>query len=222
MLGPFFLHNGFASFVRESVFPITENRSKTVKTRLAAFACAVAITCLPACALAAPTAAAVKLDPAAVHDARRMMDVMKVRELTMLSMQQMEELIPAQIDAMVKNMVQNDPSLSDEQKQYAMQHIGELTESLARQVRGLFADPVLVDEMVAEMVPMYAQAYTRDEMRQLATFYRSPLGQKMLAATPQLMAGGVEVANRLTLPRMEKLVRKMVDTLSERVPKEEH
>jgi hypothetical protein len=59
-------------------------------------------------------------------------------------------------------------------------------------------------------------------MRQLATFYRSPLGQKMLAATPQLMAGGVEVANRLTLPRMEKLVRKMVDTLSERVPKEEH
>jgi hypothetical protein len=172
--------------------------------------------------LAAPTAAAVKLDPAAVHDARRMMDVMKVRELTMLSMQQMEELIPAQIDAMVKNMVQNDPSLSDEQKQYAMQHIGELTESLAGQVRGLFADPVLVDEMVAEMVPMYAQAYTRDEMRQLATFYRSPLGQKMLAATPQLMAGGVEVANRLTLPRMEKLVRKMVDTLSERVPKEEH
>jgi hypothetical protein len=191
-----------------------------VKTYLAAFACAVAFTCLPAGVRAAPAAAAVKLDPALLQDTRRLMDAMQLRELTMLSMQQTEELIPAQLDAMVRNIVQNDPSFSPAQKQNAMQHIGELTQTFAGQVRGLFADPALVDEMVAEMVPLYAQAYTREEMRQLTTFYRSPLGQKMLAAMPKLMAGGAEVSNRLTLPRMEKLVRKMVETLSAKYPQE--
>jgi hypothetical protein len=85
-------------------------------------------------------------------------------------------------------------------------------------VHGLFADPALVDEMVAELEPVYAQAYTREEMRKLTAFYRSPLGQKMLASMPKLMVAGMEVSNRLTLPRMEKLVRKMVETLNEKYP----
>lgn len=57
-------------------------------------------------------------------------------------------------------------------------------------------------------------------MRRLTAFYRSPLGQKMLAAVPKLMAGGVEICNRYTLPRMEKLVHRMVATLGGKFPAE--
>jgi hypothetical protein len=189
-----------------------------MKTCFATLVCALAFSCFSTGAHAESAPAAAKLDPALLQDARRLMDAIKFRELTMLSMQQTEELIPAQIDALVQNMVQNDATLSAEQKQRAMEHIGELKQAFAAQVHGLFADPALVDEMVAELEPVYAQAYTREEMRKLTAFYRSPLGQKMLASMPKLMVAGMGVSNRLTLPRMEKLVRKMVETLNEKYP----
>jgi len=187
-----------------------------MKSLLAVFACVAAFVCLPSSVQAAPAA----LDPGLLQDTRRMMEAMQVRELTLLSMRQTEELIPGQIATMVQNLVQNDQGMSAEQKQNAMQHIGELTQAIAGQVRGMFADPALIDQMVADMEPLYAQAYTRTEMRQLTAFYRSPLGRKMLAAMPKLMAGGAEICNRYTLPRMEKLVQQMVATLEEKFPPE--
>jgi hypothetical protein len=60
--------------------------------------------------------------------------------------------------------------------------------------------------MLAEMVPLYADTYTLDEIRQLSAFYASPLGQKMLANMPKLMSRSMEISNRVMMPRMQKMM----------------
>lgn len=43
-----------------------------------------------------------------------------------------------------------------------------------------------VDALINEILPIYDQYYTEDELRQLVDFYASALGQKVLETTPKL------------------------------------
>ena len=59
---------------------------------------------------------------------------------------------------------------------------------------GPFRDVVLdwaesfmtMDEFAPELVPMYTKAFSEPELRELATFYRSPIGQKTLRVLPEM------------------------------------
>jgi hypothetical protein len=53
-----------------------------------------------------------------------------------------------------------------------------------------------------------------DELRQMTALYRSPLGQKMLATMPQLMAECAEISNRVMMPRVQKTLVQLVTALS--------
>jgi hypothetical protein len=77
-------------------------------------------------------------------------------------------------------------------------------EAAVTQSHAVFSDPTLVDDMLAEMVPLYAETYTLDEIRQLTAFYASPLGQKMQANMPALMNRSMEISQRVMMPRVQK------------------
>jgi len=47
------------------------------------------------------------------------------------------------------------------------------------------------------MVPMYAEAYTHQEIRDLLAFYQSPTGKKAVAVTPGLMRSGEKIGQEL-------------------------
>jgi hypothetical protein len=59
-----------------------------------------------------------------------------------------------------------------------------------------------------DMINLYVQAFTEDELKQLTTFYRSPLGQKAADKMPQLVEAGTQLgitrlrANREELDQM--------------------
>jgi hypothetical protein len=96
--------------------------------------------------------------------------------------------------------------MSPEQKQHAL---AKMEASLPKMVAALhetIADPSLMDEMATELVAVYARNYTTAEIQQLAAFYQSPLGQKMLATMPKVMAESMQVSNKIMAPRMEKLM----------------
>lgn len=52
------------------------------------------------------------------------------------------------------------------------------------------------DEMKPEIVQLYAESFTTDELIELTAFYQSPLGKKTLQVTPQLMAKSAAVGQR--------------------------
>ena len=41
-------------------------------------------------------------------------------------------------------------------------------------------------------MPLYAESFSEDELREMLVFYRSPTGQKAIAVTPGLMQQGLE------------------------------
>lgn len=56
-----------------------------------------------------------------------------------------------------------------------------------------------------EFVALYVQTFTEPELREVAAFYRTPIGQKMLAKTPELMSRGMALSQRrmqAAMPRM--------------------
>lgn len=52
-------------------------------------------------------------------------------------------------------------------------------------------------DLEGEMVKIYMGAFSEDEIRQLAAFYRTPIGQKALSKMPEVTKQGAEVGLRL-------------------------
>jgi hypothetical protein len=173
-----------------------------MKKPLAAIASAIILTCASGFGqAAAPVPSA---DPAVVSATRELLTAMKVRDGMALMMASMEKQIPTQTRAALTAAINGNPNLTPEQKAEELKKVDEAVQHALEQSRALFSDPTLVDDMIAEMVPLYAETYTLDEIRQLIAFYSSPLGQKMLANMPMLMNRGMEISQRVMMPRIQK------------------
>ncbi|MGB9108372.1 MAG: DUF2059 domain-containing protein [Telluria sp.] len=174
-----------------------------MKKTFAAFASAIVLTCAPAFSQAAPLPSA---DPAVVAATREMFAAMNVHGMMTNMMRQMEAQIPAQTRAMMTAAINNNPALTPQQKAEQLTKVDEAAQAAASEAHALFSDPTLVDDIIAETLPLYAETYTLDEIRQLTAFYASPLGQKMQATMPMLMSRSMEVSQRVIMPRMQKLM----------------
>jgi hypothetical protein len=175
-----------------------------MKKTFAAVASAIVLTCAPGFSLAAaPMASA---DPAVVAATKQMFAAMKVREMMTNMLAQMEQQMPAQGHAAAAAAINGNPNLSEQQKAEQMKKAEEAIKTSSAQMHAVFSDPTLVDDMIAEMVPLYAETYTLDEIRQLTAFYASPLGQKMQANMPALMSRSMQISQRVMMPRIQKAI----------------
>lgn len=157
----------------------------------------------PTFALAQAPAAPSAQEAAAVKD---LMDAMDVRKMMLASFTEMEKALPQMMRSQVAAVVNADPSASDEKKQAALARIEQVLPGAAAAVNRMFRDPALVDEMMAEIGPLYARNYSVDELKQLAAFYRTPLGRKMLALSPRLAAESMAVGQKIVAPRLNGLM----------------
>jgi len=64
------------------------------------------------------------------------------------------------------------------------------------------------DELVEFSATLYAERFTADELEQLAAFYETPLGQKMVAEMPGLMAESSAQVGALIPRRLPELMKK--------------
>ena len=144
-------------------------------------------------------------DPAAVTAARELFDAMKYRDVMTGLMQQMAQGMAQSMRAGAEASIKNNPKTTPEQKQALMAKMeAELPAELAK-MRAVMTDPGLVDEMMTEIVPLYARNFTADELKQIAVFYRSPVGVKTLATMPQLMGEAMQLGQKVVLHRIQAL-----------------
>jgi hypothetical protein len=170
----------------------------------AAWFAAAALAGMPSFAMAAPAA-----DPQVTAAVKVLLDAMDVREAMAASAAAMEEAMPSMMRSQIAGMIQNDPDRTAEQKRQALAKLEEMLPVVARASGKVLRDPAVVDEMIAEMVPLYANNYSLDEIRQLTAFYRTPLGRKMMALTPRLAAESMAIGQRVMLPRLGKLMQEV-------------
>lgn len=186
------------------------------------FAAATSFTAAPALAqtaapatkplsTTAPTAAPAKaaVDPAAAAAVRELLGAMNYRNVVQASFKQMSASLPGAIRAGAENSVRNDPRLTEEQRTKKLAELDKSVPKVVDAITRMFADPGLADEMIEAIVPVYARHYTIEEMRQLATFYKTPVGVKSLRLMPQLMAEGMQLGQQIIAPRMNKLMQEL-------------
>jgi hypothetical protein len=173
-----------------------------MKKPLAAIASAILLTCASGFGqAAAPMASA---DPAVVSATKEMFAAMKVRDMMTNMMAQMRQQMPAQTRMAAAAAINGNVNLTPQQKAEQLKKADAEIQASATQMDVVLADPTLVDDMIAEMVPLYAETYTLDEIRQLTAFYASPLGQKMQARMPELMSRSMQISQRVMMPRIQK------------------
>jgi hypothetical protein len=149
---------------------------------------------------------AAALDPATVAATKDLVEAMNVRQTMRASVEAVLAAMPQQMQARLNKMISDDPRMTPEQKQKALAQLEQRIPKMVASVRETLTDPILMDEMADAMIPLYAKTYTTDEIHQLAAFYRSPVGQKMLASTPKVMVETMEISNRIMMPRLQKKI----------------
>ena len=174
-----------------------------MKKSLAAIASALAVTCACTAFAATPAPSA---DPAVVAATREMMASLKMRDVMLASMRQMDAQMPTLLKASLSAEIDNARNLIAAQKLDAHKKLDAALPKIVAEMHATISDPSLVDDILTEIVPLYAEIYTLDEIRQLSAFYMSPLGQKMLNSMPTVMSRSMEIANRVMMPRVQKMV----------------
>lgn len=180
-----------------------------MKKILLAVTCAAAFAGAPsfAFAQAAAPAAPSAQEAAAVKE---LMAAMDVRKMMMASFTEMEKALPQMMRSQMTAVINADPSASDEKKKEALAKVEQVLPGAAEAINRMFRDPALIDEMMAEIGPLYARHYNVAELKELAAFYRTPLGQKMLTLSPRLAAESMAVGQKIVAPRLNGLMREVM------------
>ncbi|WP_342119062.1 DUF2059 domain-containing protein [Pseudoduganella sp. OTU4001] len=151
----------------------------------------------------APVAANV----AAVHE---LLDAMNFRRTWQASMDQMGKSLPVLIRQQIESSVSVKKLTEAERKDRLAKMEAEMPKVVAVLV-GVLQDPGMMADMENEMVSLYSRHFTAEELKQMAAYYRTPVGQKNMQMMPQVMAESMAISQRITTPRLQKAMEQFKD-----------
>ncbi|KMQ80541.1 putative signal peptide protein [Candidatus Burkholderia pumila] len=167
----------------------------------------------PAQAAPAAPAAAAPVDPAKQAAIKDLLDAIDAQKLVGAignsAQMQSKQLVPAILsDALSENK-----TLNDKQKQAAVPTLQRnAVPKLVDSAGQVFATDAFRKDAMQAQYDAYVKYYTMDEIKDLATFYKSPTGRKFIQVQDQV---GRDVVNGLMqkyMPQSIQATRKMADS----------
>jgi hypothetical protein len=134
--------------------------------------------CAAALALARP-AAAQDPSPARVQAAEALLVTMHA-----------DSLFKATMDQMMAAQIRSNPAMA--------QYEGAM--------RSFFNKYLRWEDVRGDMVRVYAETYTEDELHQLTAFYQTPLGRRLLETMPQVSQRSAELTQQRVMAHMPELM----------------
>ncbi len=117
----------------------------------------------------------------------------------LLDVIEMGEVMDSAIATMLKVQVEANPALSD-------------FEDI---MRDFMTRHMSWEVIKGEVMQMYAEVFTESELRALADFYRTDVGQKSVRLMPELMAKGAQLGQRRVQENMAELQELILQRQSE-------
>lgn len=160
---------------------------------------------------AAPAAASVPsaVDPATDKAVRELLAAMKYRDLLNAAFASMQKNIPTMILQTATATINANTTLGEAERKAALDRAAKGVPEAVTAVTAIVSDPKLIDEMIAEIVPLYARHFTVTEIKAMTIFYKSPAGSKMLQTMPKVMNESMQISQKLLMPRIQKYVDKV-------------
>ena len=165
-------------------------------------------TLVTSLALIGAAPAYAQADAASTVAAQELFDAMNLRALMTGVMQQMSQSIGTSMHAGAEASIKNNPATTPEQKKQALAKMEAELPAAISTLQGAITDPGMIDEILAESVPLYARTYSADELKQIAAFYRTPVGAKMLLTMPKLTAESMQIGQAIAMRRLGPLMQK--------------
>lgn len=148
-------------------------------------------------------------DAKTIAAVRDLMDAMHYNETTRAAFDQMAKSMPEMMHRQAEAAIKANPQLDDKQKAEKLASVEAELPKVSSALQTVFADPSLVADMEKEMVPLYARHFTVDELKQMAAFYRTPVGAKTLKVIPQIMQEAMSIGQRIAGPRIQKALQQL-------------
>ena len=130
----------------------------------------------------------------------------------------MSQGLRPQMGQMMAQRIETNTSLSADQKQKIRASMEQPFEGAVADGTKMINDPKVIDDVLDRMVAVYARSFTMDEVRQLVAFYKSPLGQKALAAVPTASREAMQGMMGNLAPKLNALaettVQKQIDVVA--------
>lgn len=142
--------------------------------------------------------------PANAAAVRELLDAMNYRTMWKASMEQMSKAMPNIMRQQFEAAIKADASLSDAQRKEKQREFDAQLPKMTEVMTGVFSDPSLMADMEVEMIALYSRHFTADELKQIAAYYRTPVGTKSMQLMPQVMAESMAIGQRVTMPRVQK------------------
>lgn len=157
-----------------------------------------------ACLALAQGALAADPAPASAAAVRELLDAMNYRVTWKASMEQMARTMPNIMRQQTEAALRADASLTDAQRRERLQRMDEEMPKITAALNQVFNDPALLADIETEMIALYSRHFTAEELKQIAAYYRTPVGTKSMKLMPQVMAESMAIGQRITLPRIQK------------------
>ena len=149
------------------------------------------------------------VDAATAAAVKELLVSMNYREMMKNSLAQMEKQMPVIMLQGATAAINGNAKLSAAEKKTAIDKASKEIPAGAAMFSDTLKDPKLIDEMFAEMTPLYARHFTAAEIGQMSTFYKSPVGKKMLSTMPQIMSESMQIGQKVMMPRVSAAVNKL-------------
>ena len=133
-----------------------------------------------------------------------------------------EELLAvSQADQMLEPMYQQLDSMLEQQ--FAKLAESKKDERILKKYRkrlvGLLRKEMKWEMMEADIVDLYVKVYTENEVKEITRFYRSPIGQKLIAKMPQVMNEAMAISQKNfqhLMPKIQRISREMAEALDQK------
>lgn len=79
-----------------------------------------------------------------------------------------------------------------------------------------FAKHMSYESLKPQMIEIYAESFTAEELKEISKFYLTPVGKKVMQAMPELSAKGAQLGMERVqdnLPELEKMIEKEAERL---------
>jgi hypothetical protein len=122
----------------------------------------------------------------------------------------LEQDMPATMTEGVTAALEKNTKLTAEQKKKILDKAAKEIPAVAKTFGATFRDPKMMDELMAEIIPLYARYFSAEELRSMAAFYRTPAGAKMLFLTPRISHEALQISQKIVMPKIGAAIGKLM------------
>lgn len=116
-----------------------------------------------------------------------------------------------ELPKILKQMIESYSSLTPSQKKDAYaKAIQNMSAALDELGQYLSAETTYEELLERVYYPIYDQYFTEADLRDLVTFYKTPIGQKLISISPQLSATSQKLTFEVIMPRLSEIIGRMI------------